>query len=109
MFFQFCVPKEQCDFLRILIHEDFDPSKRVIELQFRRIPFGVCQASTISSLGVKLCAKMNKSRACMETTFALLNQLMVDDFVHTTNEVELGSKIALELIKLGKTCSLKIL
>ena len=43
----------------------------------------------------------------METIFALLQQLMVDNLVHSTQDIGLGIKMANELIKLGETCNLK--
>ena len=106
MFFQFEIPEEQRNYLRILVHKDFDITKPLIVLRFARIAFGVRQASTMASLGVKLCARDNTANVSPETLYAVLNQLMVDDFVHTTDTAAEAAKTGLELVKLGKTCNL---
>ena len=106
MFFQFCIPPEQRDFLRILVHEDFDLSKPIKPMRFTRIAFGLKPASMMASLGVQLCARDNISNAPPSVTRALLSNLMMDDWVYTSDTSEDASNAGLQTIALGKTCKL---
>ena len=53
MFFQFIIPEEQRNYLRILVHEDLDPCKPIVHKRFKRDPFGVSQAGVIALLRCK--------------------------------------------------------
>ena len=103
MFFQFIIPEEQRNYLRILVHEDLDPCKPIVHKRFKRDPFGVSQAGVIASLGVKLTARDNLSGASVETLNAINQDTYMDDFNATADTPELAAKIGLEVLDLGLT------
>ena len=106
MFFQFGIPVEQRDYLRILIHEDLDPSKPLQVWRFRRIAFGLKPASMMASLGVQLCARDNLTNAPPHVTRSLIENLMMDDWVFTSDSIIKTGNAGVETIKLGESCKL---
>ena len=105
MFFQFVIPKAQRNLLRILVHQDWDPDKPIVEKRFCRDAFGVKQAGLIASLGVKLTARDNISKASIYTLNAVNQDMYMDDFSATADTPQLAAKIGLEAHALGQTAN----
>lgn len=107
MFFQFSIPESQRDFLRVLVHQDFDSSKPLRYLRFTRIPFGIKPASMMATLGLHLCAKDNLSNAPPHVVKALVCNTMMDDWCFTADSVMQAGTTGLHTVELGKSCNLE--
>ena len=106
MFFQFGIPEDQRDYLRIIVHEDLNPSKPLKVMRFTRIAFGLKPASMMASLGIQLCARDNLTDAPPHVIRAMLQNLMMDDWVFTSDSILEAGEAGLETIKLGQSCKL---
>ena len=106
MFWQFLVPPNQRDYLRVLVHENNDVNKPLVHKRFRRITFGVKQATMQTAYGIYLMALENPSNAGEVALRAALDRIMVDDANLTTHTVSEAFRGIMDLINLGRTCGL---